>query len=109
MPKWLLAVWIGVVAVSLVGLVPYKVSSTTGLRSQTKCRGVLVEAWPERDSGWFTYAVSSRVMTEAQYNDAVCGAEARRRMLTPTVVVAAVLLAATVVLAAHRPRSRIDE
>jgi hypothetical protein len=104
-----LAVWIAVAAVLLVGLVPFKVASASGRGEATSCRGVVLEAWPERSSGWFAYAVSSEVLTSSQYKALVCGTEARRRMLAPALASALGLFAATVVLVSSRSRSRISE
>jgi hypothetical protein len=48
-------------------------------------------------------------MTATQFEDAVCGAEARSRLLLPSVVAGLILFASTLLLAVRLSKSPADD
>jgi hypothetical protein len=88
----------------LLALVPWPAGP---LALSDGCRGVLVEAPPEHVAGdaWFNYAPNAGIAFSPGVGQAVCGSEARQRLVLPLLVLLAGG-AAVAVAAVRRPRAR---
>jgi hypothetical protein len=108
--QWLVVVGLvaGIVVLALA-FMPFSVRFGSEPAMHARCRGALIESWPESASvdegGWFNYAPNvGLVDVSGPLRASLCGNEARNRIIVP-LLVAATLPAAVVIARSYRRRA----